>query len=211
MSQSLNFRYKAGLIVPTRFEWDAMREAIEAEFSALPVLVPGMGKVRAAIAARDLAAAMRCRHVILAGFCGGVRSLRVGDAVSASLAFEGDFDSGGLEGTGNHDDILCHSVPIEIVEGINGVAFVCQDRLLKEDVYKDQIWHGTLATDMESYAAAVAVAGTESSFHVVKVVSDVVNQDSARDFKMAINGLAKKMTETTIEAIKKITKTGGIS
>ena len=209
MFQYSFFEHKiVGLLVPTEFEWMAMSDLIKQKFPDIPIRISGMGKVRAALAAADLSIKNLCETVLLTGFCGGVRGLRVGDTVTAGRVFEGDFSSSGLEKIG--DDIERHFVDVKPLHGIEKIPFVCQDHILTRDEYANRITWGKLATDMESYGAACAVG---SNLRVIKVVSDIINPDSASDFKKAADRLGRKMALATINAIATImtesTKGGG--
>jgi nucleoside phosphorylase len=197
---------KIGVIIPTTYEAKIVGGSIKSKFKNMNVVVSGMGKIRAALAARGLLD-KGCNLILLSGFCGGVRGLDIGDVVFASEVLEGDFDSKGLE-NGGSDDIhyhkhLCHK-EIEGFGTIRLAPFVCQDRLLTKDEYKLRIKGEVLATDMESYGVLTALSGTETLACVMKVVSDVVSKKSADDFLNSVDRLAPVLNVAVMKTISRM-------
>lgn len=199
---------KVGVIIPSFFE----AQFVDRKIKNTLFVVPGMGKVRAAIAVAQLRKS-GVKSILLAGFAGGLRGLRVGEAVSAGLVIEGDYDAGDLQEYPNVKS--CR----KIVDSSMKCIFISQDRFLKTDVYSapgrknrggyDKInihlnIASPVAVDMEAYAAVAAGHLLGASVYVAKIISDVVGRNSEGDFLSACSKQSVRMNNLIKEAVKEI-------
>jgi len=176
-SHSLNS--KIGIIIPSKFE---------SEMIKIPHHVSGMGKIRATCAVYDLVA-KGYTEILLAGFCGGLLGCHVGDIIIPKLFVEGDYITEPLE-----------KYPNQIQISDFGDIMVSQDRFLKEQTYENFL-PGKNAVDMESYAVAYTCLKLGIKFNVVKIVSDIVGENSEKDFLESCKTLAHKLEEVINEIL----------
>lgn len=201
--RSLNF--KIGIIIPSFFESQFINRSIPGVSNVI-FGVSGMGKLRAAWTARTMQEA-GCRAILLTGFAGGLLNVNHGDVVTATKAVEGDYDTRPLETFPNSLD--CEPLPIN---GVFYAEFISQDRFLKEDIYTEigeSLGHASgeaMVTDMEAYAVAFAGRSLGIPVFIVKMISDIVGENSEKDFLSACSKMSDRLNEVISESISLIRK-----
>ena len=179
------------LIIPSKFENHSL---------GLEAMVTGMGKINVVHKLTSYLEWNKVKVVILAGYCGGLRGLSVGDIVEPTILIEGDYNCDPIQKYPNLID-YCHG---KLLPNSKRVAFVSQDRFLTYDPYMRTIRNKVLATDMESYAAAYICREYKVRFHCVKIVSDVVGSNSTSDFLGSCKSLNSLLKVTIKKAISEI-------
>jgi len=142
-------------------------------------IVTGMGKLAMLHACYEHKDKMvnSLEPVILIGYCGLLKGeLAIGNSVTPAVYVDGDYNSYPVE-----DSIHF------IVEKKNAVAVcISQDRILTNNPYKDICADFKIAiTDMESYAFVEFCRRFKIRYKVIRVVSDIVGEESAVDFMEA--------------------------
>lgn len=166
-----------------------------------------MGKLRASWTARTMSEE-GCQAILLTGFAGGIAGLKKGDVVVATKVYEGDYNTTPLEEYPN--SIECEPLPIR---DSMQAEFVSQDRFLTQDVYLEDAHHfkfscsgSGVATDMESYAVAFAGRSLALPVFIVKIISDLVDNESEKDFLSACSKMSGRLNEVIGEAVNMIRK-----
>lgn len=156
-----------GIIVPSEFESKVITH---------PHHVSGMGKIKATCAVYDLVKGYD--EILLTGFCGGIKGVKVGDIVKPNTFIEGDYR------------IPLEEYPHWISRG-SGCTMISQDEFLTYNYYDFPI--DEIVTDMESYAVAYTCRKLGIKFSVLKCVSDIVGSNSTKDFLDSCKSLAPKL------------------
>jgi len=184
-----------GIIVPTKFEYDAIPKEI-LDDKSLIVATSGIGKIRVLICCYEmLISHPSISHIILTGYAGGLNGVKIGDIVQGNVVEEGDYEDGGLDATSHileADQIGIKAMPCKIYS---------QDTFLTRDPYDSA---GDVATDMESYAVALFCDRYDLKFSVVKVISDVVGDNSVKQFVDNTNLLSGTFSSLITEMIAEV-------
>ena len=156
------------IIVPSGYEDSGLK---------FKTLQTGMGKVNCLVSFfQYISQHKNVKNVLLTGFCGGLRGLLPGQIMEPSILIQGDYDVRPLETYPRYSYASASNL-----FQFNVCPFVSQDRFLYNDPYKD-ISYNTLATDMESYALSIACFRFKVNLSIIKIVSDVVGENSHKDF-----------------------------
>lgn len=186
------------LLIPTQYEFSVLQFIMPESLQGKVVIQsPGMGKMR------TLACLYETREkfgkldwVLLAGYCGSLdgKYLPMGTRVEGKTFFEGDFDAGELEPPQKRYLQLIENflMPLDAIE--KTAFFISQDKFLMKNPYTEEISEQT-ATDMESIAVAKFCTAFNIPYSVVKVVTDVVGENSEQHFKKEALNLANAMNE----------------
>ena len=166
-----------GIIIPSEFESKVIK---------FPHHVSNMGKINAACAVYDLVAKGFDR-ILLTGFCGGLDNVSIGEVIEPDTFIEGDYDVSPLEKYPN----------MIITPKVTGYTMISQDKFLKENRYSFSV--NKCATDMESYAVAAVCLKLNVKFQVIKIVSDIVGNNSVDDFLDSCTKLAPKINDVIYE------------
>lgn len=181
------------LILPTQYEFNILQFVMPEPLNGKVVVQsPGMGKLRTlGCLYETLQKYGKLDWVILAGYAGSLdgKALPLGEMVQATHFREGDFDAGEFESDAEHV-IFYNNGNVVLNGGWKHCPFVSQDRFLKTDPYR---FGNPYATDMESYAVAKFCKSHGVRYSVVKVISDVVGENSERLFKDKALELADSM------------------
>lgn len=195
---------RIGVICPSRFEYEAIRDLAVAVHAA--VRVSGMGKVRSACAAYDLHRQNSgLEHVLLVGFAGGLLGLEIGDLIEPRIIIEQDYCAEPFEKFPNQ---ICIKGP-RLVPGAREATLLTQDRFVKVNPYAGTRLagqHPRLACDMEGYAVACACRNLRLGCSVLKLISDKANSNADHDFLKACKALRPKLRSTLSAAIQAVSK-----
>jgi len=167
-----------GIIIPSKFE---------SEFISIPHHVSGMGKINVIHKVYELSKVYD--KIVLFGFCGGLKGVEIGEIVKPCLFVEGDYDVSPLE-----------EYPHQLLQtGRLSCAMISQDRFLKTNPYTFDF--DKAVTDMESYAFVDTCLRLNIKYEVVKIVSDIVGENSEKDFLESCRKLAPKLEKVISENI----------
>ena len=183
-----------GVIVPSAFEAAFLNDVHE-------VYVSGMGKLRAAATVQTLVRDYGCKHILLAGFCGGLSNCNVGDVVQPWRLMECDYDARPLESWPNNVPIDSNGM---LRCGGEWATFMCQDKFIMGNPYAEFDIAGPVVTEMEGYAVAYTSTVLGVPFNVVKIVSDMADGDADKHFADSCRKLAGKLAGTIAAAIAEI-------
>jgi len=164
------------VIIPSKFE---------SELIKVPHHVSGMGKIRAVCAVHKLVEEGTV-GILLAGFCGGIKNVSIGEVIKPTYFLEGDYNVSPLEVYPN-------------LIGFGNCLMISQDRFITSSTYNFEC--EKIATDMESYAVAYTCLRLGVEFKVVKIVSDIVGENSEKDFLESCKKLSGKLEEEILNAI----------
>ena len=194
-----------GILCPSTFEYNVLdRKRLKQEGCAL--ICSGMGKVRSATGCfKLLKANPKLRFVLLIGFAGGLtRDLKIGDVIEPRLFIEQDYNAEPLEKFPNS---LRSKKSKRLCAKSKNATMLTQDRFLKNNPYADSPEakkFGTLACDMESYAAAYACQELGLGFGVIKLISDVANENAEHDFLKSCQALSPKLDRVVLDAVRSL-------
>lgn len=146
----------------------------------LPLLITGVGKVRAAVATASLLAATRPSMVVNLGTAGGLRHGLDG-VHEVGTVMQHDFDSEAIESTTG----LSFGPPILLGDG---ATLATGDQFVQGGAMRDELARVADLVDMEGYAVAAACRAADVPVRLVKLVSDDADEhaltswiDSVRD------------------------------
>ena len=181
---------KLGIIIPTHLEWNILR--LKIQNSKHDYRVSGMGKVNACIATTQLIIA-GAESILLYGFAGGLRNLKRGETIEATDCIEGDYHAEELNEPYPNGITLRHTLNI-----FRRCQIVSQDHFLTLDEYREcnPPLANTLATDMEAYAVAKVCRELNVPFYAIKVISDIVGENTANDFFKPSDELVSTLTQS---------------
>ena len=148
-----------------------------------PVLVTGVGKLRAGVAvASVLAGADKPSVVINFGTAGALVDGLEG-IHEVGTVVQHDFDDVGLSVmTGRHD-----GAPIVLGEG---PVLATGDVFVSDTAMRDALAQRAQLVDMEGYAVAFAAVAAGVPVRLVKLVSDPADEDAFRTWAEQMDGLA---------------------
>ena len=138
----------------------------------LPVLITGVGKVRAAIAVATLLATARPAYVVNLGTAGGLRAGLDG-VHEVGTVVQHDFDDESVAA------IVGHHFGGPIVLG-EGLVLATGDRFVAGGGVRDALAAHADLVDMEGYAVAAACLTAGVPARLVKLVSDDAGHDAGR-------------------------------
>ncbi len=196
-----------GIICPSLFEYRALDRA-KLKKAGVPVLLSGMGKLRAILGALKLYE----KHpglegILLVGFAGGLTpNLCIGDVLEPLIFIEQDYCAEPFEKFPNKIQLGARR---KLVRESRRAVLLTQDRFLTENPYKGgKLTHrfSTIGCDMESYAVAKFCLEKKIRFGAIKLVSDVADETASHDFLAACRRLAPKLNRTVLAAVKSFAK-----
>lgn len=191
-----------GVICPSRFEYEAIRDlAVEAHAA---VVVSGMGKVRAACAVHSLARKHPgLRRILLIGFAGGLSGLRIGDVIEPRLVVEQDYCAEPFEKFPNQVRLTGK----RLVPGSRAATLLTQDRFIKGNPYANSPFvrrHPRIACDMEAYAVVWAARELGLKCSVIKLISDEADSKADHDFLKACRDLRPRLRDLLVTTLRKL-------
>ena len=194
-----------GVLCPSLFEYRAL-QGLQFPRGQVHLCVSGMGKVRALYACHELKKRYpSLKGVLLIGFAGGLtRGLKIGDLIEPGLFIEHDYDARPLEKyphrTKNNGKRLFKEA--------RDVVMLTQDRFLTKNPYAGNeasfAKNRELACDMESYAVAYFCNRARIRYSIIKLISDVADENADHDFLKACRTLAPKLKKTVYEAVNRM-------
>ncbi len=162
-------------------------EAQHLHVSELPVLVTGVGKVRAAAALSAVLARQRPSHIVNLGTAGALREGVDGTQVVGTVV-QHDFDNAAIFAlTGEH-----FGAPIELGAAgpVLGSGDVFVDSCARRDGLAGQ---GIDLVDMEGYAVAFTARQFGLPVTLVKEISDRAGEGSGRTWREAMDACAERL------------------
>ena len=172
-----------------------------------PVLVTGVGKVRAALAvAHALGAGVRPRELVNVGTAGGLHPGMEGTH-EIEVVFQLDFDDPALHAvTGRHDGPpLALSAATAVVPaaadapaapgGVAAPVLATGDRFVAGGPLRDRLVRVADLVDMEGYAVAAAGAALGVPTRLVKHVSDPADESAGDTWVEGVDACARVLAE----------------
>ena len=151
----------------------------------LPVLLTGVGKVRAAIAVTQLLAATHPSMVVNIGTAGSLRH--------------------GHDGVHEIGTVIQHDFASEAIERITGIGFgppivlgdgltlATGDQFVQGGPVRDALAERADLVDMEAYAVAAACRAADVPVRIVKLVSDDADEDALRSWVDTVSDHARTL------------------
>lgn len=179
----------------SRYGWKDIKaqgklKTYKGEYLGEPCLaiVSGVGKVNATIAAADLIR-NGADKIVNIGSCGAnAKSLKVGDIVTPSELYDGDFDLSKFGrdtknpyNLSNQDGLKCYTFSKFVTERVSEEDYV---------------------VEMECYSIACICDYFKVPFLPVKIVSDNANEEAVDDF----DGNIDTVMEDSVERVEKLIK-----
>lgn len=147
-------------------------EARQLDHDGLPVLITGVGKVRAAVTVATLLASARPAYVVNLGTAGGLHPGLEG-VHEVGTVVQHDFDDEGVAA------VVGHHFGGPIVLG-DGPTLATGDRFVSGGPLREALLQHAELVDMEGYAVAAACMAAEVPVRLVKLVSDDAGDDAGR-------------------------------
>lgn len=194
---------KIGIIVPSFMEGQLLDIK---GIKKIELCISGMGKVRAALGVVELID-KGCTSILLTGYAGALRGLKMGDVVTPSYIYEGDYHAEPFENYPN-----CITIQNQFFEKAKNCEIVTQDTFLKKNIYGHptritSIGHfERLATDMEAYAVAYFCGRLGIELYITKIISDVVGAKSEKNFLDSCTKLSEQLSVVIKKSIQQIRK-----
>jgi len=189
----------AGVLCPSAFEYEALKDLAPQAHAA--ILLSGMGKVRSAWGVQELKRKHPAlKHILLAGFAGGLKGLKIGDLIEPRTLIEQDYCAEPFEKFPNRIRLAGP----RLVRGSKDAVLLTQDRFLKENPYAadgSAMSHARLACDMEAYAVAWTAQKIGLGCSVLKLISDEADSTADHDFLKACIQLRPRLQSILTEAI----------
>jgi adenosylhomocysteine nucleosidase len=162
-------------------------EAEHLHVSDLPVLITGVGKVRAASALSAVLARQRPSRLINLGTAGSLREGLSGTHVIGRVE-QHDFDDATIHAlTGEH-----YGAPIAL--GIEGPVLGSGDSFIDSAPARESLRaRGVDLVDMEGYAVALAAAQFGLPVTLVKTVSDGAGEGAGSTWQEAVASCAERL------------------
>lgn len=197
-------RVTVGVLCPSAFEYEALKGLAPQAHAA--ILLSGMGKVRSAWGVHELKRRHPAlRHLLLGGFAGGLKGLKIGDLIEPRTFVEQDYCAEPFEKFPNRIRV---AGPRLLKDSMDAVLLT-QDRFLKENPYAADdpaLSCSRLACDMEAYAVVWTAKKIGLSCSVLKLISDEANADADHDFLKACTQLRPRLKSVLAEAIGALKK-----
>ncbi len=173
-----------------------------------PVLVTGVGKVRAAMAvAHALGGGVRPRELVNVGTAGGLHPGMAGTHEIA-MVFQHDFDDPALHAvTGRHDGPPLALSPVRAVMpepryvlpsapgGPTAPVLASGDRFVAGGPLRDRLASIADLVDMEGYAVAAAGAALGVPTRLVKHVSDTADEVASSTWVESVDAFSRVLAE----------------
>jgi adenosylhomocysteine nucleosidase len=155
----------------------------------LPLLVTGVGKVRAAAALASVLARQRPSRVINLGTAGGLREGMSGTQVAGRVE-QYDFDDEKIFGlTGEH-----FGAAIDL--GVSGPVLGSGDSFVDSAATRAGLLaRGIDLVDMEGYALAFTAQQFGLPVTLVKVISDPADEGAAKTWRESVDDCAQRLGE----------------
>ena len=173
-----------------------------------PVLVTGVGKLRAGLAVtRVLAEGPRPASVVNVGTAGGLRPGITGTH-EVTTVIQHDFDDEGVAAlTGRHD-----GPPIRLGDGAagldgaagfdaRGVVLATGDRFVSGGSERERVAASADLVDMEGYAVAAAAGQFDVPVRLVKHVSDSADSGAETTWTESVDACARLLAEWVHEHV----------
>jgi nucleoside phosphorylase len=193
-----------GVLCPSAFEYEALKDLAPQAHAA--ILLSGMGKVRSAWGVHELRRKYPAlKHILLAGFAGGLKGLKIGDLIEPRAIVEQDYCAEPFEKFPNRIRLAGP----RLVKGSRDAVLLTQDRFLKENPYAadgSAMSHARLACDMEAYAVVWTARRIGLNCSVLKLISDEADADAGHDFLKACTRLRPRLQTVLVEAIAALKK-----
>lgn len=157
-----------------------------------PVLVTGVGKVRAAVAvSRLLASTPRPAQVVNVGTAGGLRA-GVGGTHEVGRVLQHDYDHEAvLAVTGRAD-----GPPLDLPVGSGtGLVLATGDRFVAGGAERARLAQVADLVDMEGYAVAAAARAAGVPVRLVKHVSDGADETAGRTWSEGVDACARLLAD----------------
>jgi adenosylhomocysteine nucleosidase len=156
----------------------ALGEEAEQLGDSLPVLITGVGKVRAATAVARVLATARPASVVNLGTAGGLRP-GLGGVHEIGTVIQHDFASRAIEAlTG-----IGFGPPLVLGEGL---TLATGDQFVAGGAVREALVKAADLVDMEGYAVAAACRDADVPVRLVKVVSDDADEHALRSWRETI-------------------------
>lgn len=166
-----------------------------------PVLVTGVGKVRAALAvAYVLGGGIRPRELVNVGTAGGLHPGMAGTH-EVAMVFQHDFDDPALHAvTGRHDGppltlSATRAVTPEHAAAPTAPVLASGDRFVAGGPLRDRLAAIADLVDMEGYAVAAAGAALGVPTRLVKHVSDHADESAGTTWVEGVDACARILAE----------------
>ncbi|CAB4912596.1 unannotated protein [freshwater metagenome] len=153
----------------------------------LPMLICGIGKVRAATAVATIMTAGRPSEILNLGTAGALTEGLQGTH-TVGLVTQHDFDDEAIHAlVGTH-----HGAPIELGEGLR---LATGDRFIAGGPLREQLAATHDLVDMEGYAVAAAAQAADVPVRLVKHVSDPADQHAVSSWKDSVEDSAEHLAD----------------
>ena len=195
---------KIGILVPTLLEHKCLTRKRD---NNIYQVITGMGKVNATLSASRAIIYEECDVILLVGFCGALQGLKVNDVVHPNIVIEADFNAGTLEEYPRKNYCLRdYEMPGE------KSCFMTADKFIKyrdefqvfKDIEKRFPVGSPIAVDMESWGAMQSCIRFGAHFESVRIVSDIIGENTEDDFLEACKTLSKNLNSSVEQAIESI-------
>lgn len=196
---------RVAILCPSRYEYAALDRHRLAR-RRVPVLLSGMGKVRAVIGCHRLISDhAELERIVLVGFAGALSpALSAGDVVEPVEMIEQDYRAEPFETFPNR---IRRKGARLLGEASADVLMLTQDRFLTENPYRGgplERRYRRICCDMESYAVAAFCRQTGLECSIVKIVSDSADADADRDFLRACRELSPQLNRVTLQSVERL-------
>lgn len=153
------------------------------------LIISGVGKARAAMAAFYLIQTHQCTDILNIGAAGALHAdLNYGAVVTVAEIFEGDRPILTTGGT--------RTLPAVPVEGYISKKLYSSDRAIVNEEERNSAAEVADMADMEAAGIAQALQVTKTKGHFLKIVSDIPGDESHRDIIEAIRSLSPILADT---------------
>lgn len=153
----------------------------------LPVLVTGVGKVRAAVAVtRALSGPVLPSAVINLGTAGALVD-GVAGTFEIGTVLQHDFDNAAIRALVGSDQ----GGPL--VLDADGPVLATGDRFVSDAALREELARRALLCDMEGYAVAAAARACGVPVRLIKHVSDPADEGAARSWHQTLDGCARAL------------------
>lgn len=163
-----------------------------------PVLITGVGKVRAAVAVTQvLASGVVPAQIVNVGTAGGLRP-GVEGTHEVCRVLQHDYDRQGVLAVTGRDDGPPLDLPVTTGEGL---VLATGDRFVAGGAERDRVAAVADLVDMEGYAVAAAARVAGVPVRLVKHVSDSADEDAARSWSDGVDACARMLADWVHERL----------
>lgn len=157
-----------------------------------PVLITGVGKVRAAVAvSRVLAAGTLPAQIVNVGTAGGLHAGTEGTH-EIRRVLQHDYDGVGVLAVTGREDGPHLDLPVTTGEGL---VLATGDRFVAGGSERDRIAQVADLVDMEGYAVAAAARAAGVPVRLVKHVSDSADEQAGRTWSEGVDACARLLAD----------------